>query len=79
MRRRVDFCNISEYDTLISERLSVENKAKLSQLETRNTSSVVLFIPVERVSLCSLQITVFEISVNFGIVTKSAFAVHALV
>ena len=50
-------CNNSEIDTLISKRLSVENKAKLSQLETQNTSSAVLSIlqfPVERVSLCSL-------------------------
>ena len=30
------FCNNSEIDTLISERLSVENKAKLSQLEIVN-------------------------------------------
>ena len=30
------FCNNSEIDTLISKRLSVENKAKLSQLEIVN-------------------------------------------
>ena len=34
------FCNNSESDTLISKRVSVENKAKLSQLETQNTSAV---------------------------------------
>ena len=38
------FCDHSEIDTLISKQLSVENKEKLSQLETQNTSSVVLFI-----------------------------------
>ena len=38
------FCNNSQIDTLISKRLSVENKAKLSQLETQDTSSAALFI-----------------------------------
>ena len=38
------FCNNSTIDTLIAKHLSVENKAKLSQLETQNTSSAVLFI-----------------------------------
>ena len=38
------FCNNSDLETLISKRFSVENKAKLSQLETQNTSSAVLFI-----------------------------------
>ena len=38
------FCYNSEIDTLISKRWSVENKAKLSELETQNTPSVVLFI-----------------------------------
>ena len=33
---RADLCNNSEIDTLISKRLSVENKAKLSQLEILN-------------------------------------------
>ena len=51
-------CNNSKIDTLISKRSSVENKAKLSQLETQNTFSAVLFylqFPVERASLCSLH------------------------
>ena len=34
----------SEIDTLISKRLSVENNAKLSQLELKTPSSAVLFI-----------------------------------
>ena len=38
------FCNNTEIDTLISKRVSVENRAKLSQLETQNTSSAKLFI-----------------------------------
>ena len=38
------FCNNIETDTVISKRLSVENKAKVSQLETTNPSSAVLFI-----------------------------------
>ena len=38
------FGNNSKIYTLISKRLSVENKAKLSQLETQNTCSAVLFI-----------------------------------
>ena len=38
------FYNNSKIDTLISKRLSVKNKAKLSQLETQNTSRAVLFI-----------------------------------
>ena len=38
------FCNNCKIDTLISKWLSVEKKAKLSQLETQNTSSTVLFI-----------------------------------
>ena len=41
---RADFLTIAKVDTLISKRLSVENEAKLSQLETQNTSSAVLFI-----------------------------------
>ena len=38
------FSNNSQIDSLISKRLSVENKAKLYQLETQNTSSAVLLI-----------------------------------
>ena len=38
------FFNTSVIETPISKRLSVENKAKLSQLETQNTSSAVYFI-----------------------------------
>ena len=38
------FCNNSKINKLISKRLSAENKAKLSQQETQNTSSTVLFI-----------------------------------
>ena len=38
------FCNNIEIYTLFSKRLSVENKAKLSQIETQNTSTTVLFI-----------------------------------
>ena len=38
------FCNNSKICTLISKRLFVENKVKLSQLETQNTFSTVLFI-----------------------------------
>ena len=38
------FCNNSEIDTLISKRLSVKNKAKLSQLEIQTfLCSIVLF------------------------------------
>ena len=39
---RADFVTITEIDTLISKLLSVENKAKLYQLETQNTSSAVV-------------------------------------
>ena len=43
-RNKGRFCNYSRIVTLISKRLYVENKAKLSQLETENTYSAVLFI-----------------------------------
>ena len=36
------FYNNSEIDTLISKRLSVENKAKLSQLETARADKVII-------------------------------------
>ena len=36
--------NMLGYNTLSAKRLSVEDKAKLSQLETQNTSSAVFFI-----------------------------------
>ena len=41
---RADFVSISEIDTLISKRLSVENNAKPSQLETQTLPFTVLFI-----------------------------------
>ena len=47
------FCNNSEIDALNSKRLSVENKAKLSQMETNCTSSAVLFI-------CNFQLREFR-------------------
>ena len=43
---RADFCKDSEIYTLISRRLSVENKAKLSQLETQNNFSAVLLFAI---------------------------------
>ena len=51
------FCNNNEIDTLISKRLYVENKAKLSQLEIVNIQYCRggFEFPIERVSLCSLQ------------------------
>ena len=55
------FCNNSEIDTLNSERLSVENKAKFSQLEILNNLSML----VERVSLCFLQIITFKLVCQF--------------
>ena len=57
------FCNNSQIETLISKWLSVENKAKLSQLETQNTCSAVLL--VETVSLCSLQIITLKLMFRF--------------
>ena len=60
---RGEFGNNSEIDTLISKRLSVENKAKLSQVE------IVLMrcfeFPVERVWLCSLQIIALKLVCQF--------------
>ena len=46
------FSNNSEIDTLISKRLYVENKAKLSQLERKNqvkNISVLFHLPPSRV------------------------------
>ena len=57
------FCNNSEIDTLISKRLSVENKAKLFQLEAQNTSSAVF--QFESVSLCSLPIITLKLVCQF--------------
>ena len=66
------FCNNSKIDKLISKRLYVENKAKLFQLETQNTCSIVyLKFPVERVLLCSLQIIHLKNQCLFAIVSKS--------
>ena len=51
------FCNDSKIGRLISKRLSVENKAKLSTRNSKHLrqSIVYLHFPVERVSLCSLH------------------------
>ena len=48
------FFNNSEICTRISKQLSIENKAKLSQLETQNISSAVLFI-------CNFQLREFRL------------------
>ena len=53
------FCNNNENDTLISKWVSVENKAKLSQLEIVKKTILrrrCFELPIERVLLCSLQI-----------------------
>ena len=63
------FYNNCEIEALISKRLYVDNKAKLSQLETQNTSPAVLFIyNSSRKSFVLFSIdNRFEISVSYSL------------
>ena len=71
--RRVLSDNNSEIDTLISKQLSVENKAKLSQLEILNKQyceGLVLSFPLIEFALCSTD-NRFEISVSISLLLQS--------
>ena len=65
------FCDNSEINTLISKRLSVENKAKLSVSNSKHLCSIVcLQFTVKKVSLYCLQMIALKSVYKFGYCCK---------